>query len=174
MLQAPYSLRISFQEEILDATSEAAALIRSLANNISNMERSLQVSHLKRVHLASVRLQRSIDVRSYLLTSSSTLELKGDAQWGAQHCSYHEAMRQQRRLRSWPSREADELEGDGGGDKAELIARMPALQSTAALSLATFTMLLIEFVARLDHLTDAVGELAAAAKFKHTSDTSVR
>lgn len=79
--------------------------------------------------------------------------------------SYHETMRkQQRRLYSWPSREVDEFEEDEGGD-ADLIPRMRALESTASLSLATFTSLLIEFVARLDHLVDAVDVLAKMAKF---------
>ncbi|KAI3934186.1 hypothetical protein MKX01_026383 [Papaver californicum] len=63
--------------------------------------------------------------------------------------SYHESMKkQQRKLYSWPSRE------------------MRTLESTAALSLATFTSLLIEFVARLDHLVEVVDELARMAKFK--------
>lgn len=73
--------------------------------------------------------------------------------------------KQQRRLHSWPSREVDDFEEDGGAE-AGLIPRMRALESTAALSLATFTSLLIEFVARLDHLVDAVDVLAKMAKFK--------
>lgn len=80
--------------------------------------------------------------------------------------TYHEMMKkQQRRLYSWPSREVDEFEDDGVADHAGLIPRMRALESTAALSLATFTSLLIEFVARLDHLVDAVDFLAKMANF---------
>ena len=44
---------------------------------------------------------------------------------------------------------------------------MAALESTAALSLATFTSLLIEFVARVDHLVEVVDKLSKMAKFKH-------
>ncbi|XP_059642125.1 aluminum-activated malate transporter 9-like [Cornus florida] len=81
--------------------------------------------------------------------------------------SYHETMRKQsRRLHSWPSREVDAFEEEGGFT-ADFIPRMRALESTAALSLATFTSLLIEFVARLDHLVEAVDELAKMARFKH-------
>jgi len=80
--------------------------------------------------------------------------------------SYHETMKkQQRRLYSWPSREVDGFEEDGGAD-ADWIPRMRALESTASLSVATFTSLLIEFVARLDHLVDAVDILAKMARFK--------
>ncbi|KAK3001808.1 hypothetical protein RJ639_021850 [Escallonia herrerae] len=80
--------------------------------------------------------------------------------------SYHELMRKQsRKLHSWPSIEVDAFEEEGGFGP-DIIPRMRALESTAALSLATFTSLLIEFVARLDHLVEAVDELSTMAKFK--------
>ncbi|KAI3939730.1 hypothetical protein MKW92_034258 [Papaver armeniacum] len=46
------------------------------------------------------------------------------------------------------------------------LATFTSSESTAALSLATFTSLLIEFFSRLDHLAEAVDELAKTAKFK--------
>ncbi|KAI3849725.1 hypothetical protein MKW98_026639 [Papaver atlanticum] len=46
------------------------------------------------------------------------------------------------------------------------LAAFTSSESTAALSLATFTSLLIEFFSRLDHLAEAVDELAKTAKFK--------
>ncbi|XP_010917158.1 aluminum-activated malate transporter 9-like [Elaeis guineensis] len=201
-IQAPYNLRITFQSEIHDAASQAAELLRSLGNNISNMKSSLHTSLLKRLHSSTGRLQSSIDLHSYLLTSThsfydctakptdklpNTLSLtlkdcsgpfpkqSSDAEPNPnpavpiQAESYHEAMRkQQRRLYSWPSREVDDFEEDGGVD-TDMIPHMRTLESTAALSLATFTSLLIEFVARLDHLVDAVDALAKMAKFKQES-----
>ncbi|KAJ6829363.1 aluminum-activated malate transporter 9-like [Iris pallida] len=209
-IQAPYNLRCTFQHEILDATNQAAELIRSLAKDISSMKHTLHSSPLRRVHSSTERLQRSIDTHSYLLTPihesssddclpppklpnklSSTLSLNlkdFSDKLNEQYCSnnnnddepkpvlpavapvrsesYHENMKkQQRRLHSWPSREVDDF-GEDGGAEAGLIPRMKALESTAALSLATFTSLLIEFVARLDHLVDAVDVLAEMAKFK--------
>ncbi|XP_058100321.1 aluminum-activated malate transporter 9-like [Magnolia sinica] len=195
-IQAPYNLRITFESEIRDASSKAAALVRSLSKDIHTMKHTLQTSLLKSVHISTERLQRSIDMHySYLLTAGHDLDLLskptpikhsttlGDS--GEQELplntpppstaiapvapteSYHEIMRkQQRRLHSWPSREVDEFEEEGG-ITTSLVPKMRALESTTALSLATFTSLLIEFVARLDHLVEAVDELARMANFKN-------
>eukprot|EP00262_Sarcandra_glabra_P001559 TRINITY_DN11699_c0_g1_i1.p1 TRINITY_DN11699_c0_g1~~TRINITY_DN11699_c0_g1_i1.p1 ORF type:complete len:541 (-),score=43.64 TRINITY_DN11699_c0_g1_i1:228-1850(-) len=206
-IQAPYNLRITFQSEICDASNQAAELVRSLGKDINNMKRSLQTCLLKKVHSSTERLQRSIDMHSYLLTSnhdvldgpskqpiklsttlSSTLSDLSNGLIGlsggldstmnpqgqnapttpalAHTEAYHETMKkQQRRLHSWPSREVDDFEEEGGIG-VDVIPRMRTLETTTALSLATFTSLLIEFVARLDHLVDAVDELARMAKFK--------
>ncbi|OAY70974.1 Aluminum-activated malate transporter 9 [Ananas comosus] len=192
-IQAPYHLRCAFRSEILDATNQAAELLRSLSKDINNMKWSLQTSLLKHVHSSTERLQHSIDMHSYLLTSShdqydtsnklqrkpsktTSFNLKDltdnldEPETGKTETmqveSYHESMKkQQRRLHSWPSREVDDFEEEGK-IVSDLVPRMRALESTAALSLATFTSLLIEFVARLDHLVEAVDKLAKMAKFK--------
>ncbi|GAB2296741.1 hypothetical protein Dimus_030847 [Dionaea muscipula] len=205
-IQAPHNLRIRFQSEIRDATSQAAELIRSLGKDINNMKRSLQTTLLKRLHSSTELLQRAVDMHSFHLISSfvetsdsasKTLDSKlsralsstllndrsahlpklgpGDQTLAepmpspqtvvvVQTESYHEMMRKQsRRLHSWPSREVDAFEEESGG----LVPRMRTLDSAASLSLATFASLLIEFVARLDHLVEAVDELSRLAKFRH-------
>ncbi|KAL3498934.1 hypothetical protein ACH5RR_041666 [Cinchona calisaya] len=200
-IQAPYNLRITFQKEIQDATTEAAELVRYLGNDIRDMQRSLKTPLLKKVHVSTERLQRAIDMHSYLLTSiydqpsdnsskplqklsrTSSNDLSNQmSEFGIKlpdeqnpnsgsfpppHTeSYHEAMRKHsRRLYSWPSREVDAFEEEGGYS-ADFVPKMRALESTAQLSLATFTSLLIEFVARLDHLVEAVDDLSNLAKFK--------
>ncbi|ONK66396.1 uncharacterized protein A4U43_C06F7410 [Asparagus officinalis] len=172
-IQAPHNLRCTFQPEISDATNHAAELIRTLAKDISNMKHNLHSSLLKQLHSSTERLQRSIDMHSYLLIPS-TKPFNIDASFKLKECpmlgdpvqteSYHESMKkQQRKLYSWPSREVEEFEKDK--TDAELIPRMRAFESTTALSLATFASLLIEFVARIDHLVDAVDVLAKMARF---------
>ncbi|KAK4435425.1 Aluminum-activated malate transporter 9 [Sesamum alatum] len=196
-IQAPYNLRVAFQKEIKDAAKEAAELVRSLGKDICNMRRSLKTLLLKRVHSSTERLQRAVDMHSYLLTSDPT-DTSSKPQSTLSHAlssafsnlsnhmaeldnkllgqtpdrpsqpldSYHETMRKQsRRLYSWPSREVDAFEEEGGFS-SDCIPRMRALETTATLSLATFTSLLIEFVARLDHLVEAVDQLSKMAKFK--------
>ncbi|CAA3011607.1 aluminum-activated malate transporter 9-like [Olea europaea subsp. europaea] len=83
--------------------------------------------------------------------------------------SYHAMMRKQsRRLYSWPSREVDAFEEEGHFS-ADIIRKMGAPESTAIISLATFTSLLIKFVAsqaRLDHLVEEVDELSKMSNFK--------
>ena len=73
--------------------------------------------------------------------------------------------KQSRRQHSWPLREMDVFD-DGGGVPVEYLQRMRKQESTAAMSLANFTSLLIEFVARLDYLVETVDELSKMAKFK--------
>lgn len=163
---------------------------------------------LKKVHTLTVRLQRAVDLHSYLLTStleppppadnvnsttvtkpistsndhsfklhmSSTELLDGNNKKFPNELSegvvplselgQQMSRKQSRRQYSWPSREVDVFEGAGAACVIDFVPKMRALESTAALSLATFTSLLIEFVARLDHLVEAVDHLAIMAKFK--------
>jgi hypothetical protein len=163
-----------------------------MAEDINDMKWSLQTSLLKLVHVSTKRLQNPI--HSYLFTTSHEdksakaqlrttrivsfnhqgftkhyEETKSKVTWNTatpsavlmQAESYHEVMkRQQRRLPFMA------FQGGHGNMVPDMIPRMPTLQSTTALSLATFTSLLIEFVARLDHLFEAAEKLGKVARFK--------
>ncbi|KAI3707091.1 hypothetical protein L6452_25303 [Arctium lappa] len=205
-IRASYNLRFLFQTEILETTSKATELIRCLGKDICDMKQTLKCSLLKNVHSSTARLQRAIDMHSYLLASSckqsdnssktlpklshtlsSTIsnlsnqlaefnteivedEINSHIQMipceslsTIQSGSYYETTRKQsRRQYSWPSRDAFTFEDDANG-----IPRIREWESTTALSLATFISLLIEFVARLDHLVEAVNELSKMAEFNH-------
>lgn len=74
--------------------------------------------------------------------------------------------KQLRRLHAWPLGEVSTFEEEGVSN-IDMLLRMKALETTAALSLATFTSLLIEFVGMLNRLVEAVDELSKLAMFKH-------
>nr|XP_043622452.1 aluminum-activated malate transporter 9-like [Erigeron canadensis] len=134
-IQTPHSIRLLFQTEILEATSKAAELIRSLSEDICDMKQTLKCSLLKNVLFSKVKLQRAIDVHLF------NKDIAGDEinyQGQRQTESYH-----------------------------EIVRPVVIWESTATLSLITFTSLLIELVARLDQLVEAVNELSRMAKFKH-------
>ncbi|KAI3792580.1 hypothetical protein L2E82_06463 [Cichorium intybus] len=187
-IQAPYNLRSAFQREISEATSKAAELVRCLGKDICDMKQTLKCSLLKSVHSSTGRLQRAIETHAYLLASSyefpdhsqlaefnktnaegeinsqSQRMLHGNLPTIRSESCNEKIRRQSRRQYSWPS-----IEGDGNEDGTDGIPRTFSRESTAALSLSTFTSLLIEFVARLDHLVEAVHELSKMAKFEHDS-----
>ncbi|XP_024987074.1 aluminum-activated malate transporter 9-like [Cynara cardunculus var. scolymus] len=184
-IQASYNLRFAFQTEILETTSKATGLIRCLGKDICDMKQTLKCSSLKSVHNSTTRLQRAIDMHLYLHASgyeqsdnsskpfpklshtlSSTISNLSNqlAEFNTEITEDETRRKQSTRQYSWPSRDTSTFENDTND-----IPRIRAWESTAALSLATFTSLLIEFVARLDHLVEAVNELSKMAKFKHES-----
>lgn len=156
--------------------------MRSLGKDINNMRQSLKISQLKNVHSAAEKLQRAIDTHSYLFTPPcdiiglSTASLSSlddlpslsaelDSNGSERSLNKQNSLRQQsRRQHSWPLREMDVFD-DGRCVSIEFLPRMRKLESTAAMSLANFTSLLIEFVARLDYLVETVDELSKMAKF---------
>ncbi|XP_050945856.1 aluminum-activated malate transporter 9-like [Cucumis melo] len=187
-IQAPYNLRITFKSEIQDVANQAAELMRSLGKDIDNMKQSIKISQLKDVHSTAEKLQRAIDTHSYLLTptcdtiglsttSSGNLDdlpsLSAELDSNGSKRSLNKQdthgvdlvrKQQSRRQHSWPLREMDVFD-DGRCVAIEFLPRMRKLESTAAMSLANFTSLLIEFVARLDYLVETVDELSRMAKF---------
>ncbi|CAJ1927570.1 unnamed protein product [Sphenostylis stenocarpa] len=175
-IQVPYKLRVGLQSEVQEASNQAAEVVRMLGRDISCMQWSLKDSHIKRLHNSVKRLQSSMSFQySSMLTSAfeSPTDNSSNSFANISHIIYHVPYqremeeelecyheitgKQLRRLYSWPPREADAFEED-----SEKNIKM----STAILSLANFASSLMEFVARVDHLVEAVEKLSKMAKFK--------
>lgn len=113
----------------------------------------LVISSLSSMNLRSNNMQRNHDT---LNPNASTISV---SQWG----SGEDVLRSQT---MWPSRLS--LLGETILNERE--AR--TYESASALSLATFTSLLIEFVARLQNLVDSFEEMSKKAKFSEALDSS--
>ncbi|XP_057831269.1 aluminum-activated malate transporter 9 isoform X2 [Cryptomeria japonica] len=179
-LQAPQNLRKEFAKELRDASTHAAKLIRELGSNIDKMQSSSFVMLLKKVHTAAERLQNKIDTHSHLVLPKTSKELETKPSLisypseglcnGDNSCDgveFSEMKKISRRLHSWPSLEVDMLEEGHMDDHAHEVPKITGHESINALSFITFASLLIEFLARLDHLVRTVEQLGKLAKFSH-------
>lgn len=177
-IQAPYSLRKAFDSELREASTEAAALVRELGRSINHMQQcSLPKLLLENVHTAALRLQSKVDQHSYLLlepkprTVISPELSQSSALNSPRSSSFHknDAESYCEKLCSMPSPkefdDPDEEENDGGGGEGGL-EKTRGSDIASNLALGTFASLLMEFIARLDHLVEAVHELGVLAKFK--------
>ncbi|KAK8659238.1 hypothetical protein V6N13_029447 [Hibiscus sabdariffa] len=190
-IQAPPDKRLAFALELHRASNAGARVLRELGEKVERMEKLGPGDILREVHEAAADLQTKIDKKSYLLVNSeswaspptvqnkeleesvSMVERKDDEQrkvikslsdmWEVQYSmdsrATPELMTGESEKPSWPY----------------LSFRTNALlhrqeskiyESASALSLATFASLLIEFIARLQNLVDAVQELSEKANFK--------
>ncbi|KHG13463.1 Aluminum-activated malate transporter 6 -like protein [Gossypium arboreum] len=178
-VKAPPEKRQVFAVEIKRVGNEGAKVVRELGAKVEKMEKLSPGDILREVHEAGEDLQMKIDDKSYLLVNSET--------WATPlHNKEHEeeAKDDEHKLNmkslsdisvypsdvvipestmrkpSWPclSFTADALLPQPRESKI--------YQSASSLSLATFTSLLIEFVARLQNLVDAFQELSELADFK--------
>ncbi|XP_028774808.1 putative aluminum-activated malate transporter 3 [Neltuma alba] len=150
---------------ILTSTSESKPLTVSKpshALSMSSASSSTNISTVASDQTAELEPEKNSNTQAQNIGGGGGVSLPAQ-----QTESYHEMMRRQfRRIYSWPSIEVDAFDGDYG-TTSDLLPRMRALESTAALSLTSFTSTLVEFVARLDHLIQAVDKLSKMAKFKH-------
>jgi len=174
-IQAPYYLRKAFESELLEASREAAALVRELGRNINNMQQpNIPKLLLEKVHTAAERLQSKIEEQSHLLLNYKpriiiSPELSHDSPLNSPRSSPEDKNDLQSNCEPAMKKpieflhpdHGEDVEGEGGVDK------MRASEIASALALWTFASLLMEFMARLDYLVDAVYELGILAKFKY-------
>ncbi|XWS64328.1 hypothetical protein CRYUN_Cryun06bG0177000 [Craigia yunnanensis] len=198
-IQAPPEKRQVFATELQRVGNAGAKVLRELGDKIEKMEKLSSGDILREIHEAGEDLQLKIDEKSFLLVNSeswanapqfkeyeepvSIIDVKDDENkvikslsdmWDVQNPNMGMESRMPDLISSdsmlqkpsWPrlSFTADALLNQ---------QESKIYESASSLSLATFTSLLIEFVARLQNLVDAFQELSEKANFKVPVDQPV-
>jgi len=175
VMQAPYNLRKAFESELLEASKEASALVRELGRNIDIMQQpNIPKLVLQKVHSSAERLQSKIEEQSYLLRNFKpgiiiSLELSHDSPLDNPLSSpnnQNDVESNCETAMKKPIEFHDSEEDEEGGEVEGGVDKTRASEIASALALWTFASLLMEFMARLDHLVGAVYDLGMLAKFK--------
>lgn len=175
-------MKLVAEPEIRNAASQATELLCQLANNLSDMKHNpVETTNiLKSVHDSLYRLQQSVAYNSILFTTlrnSFSLNLMDNHNMPKTNAyanallkseAYIERLRgkEARRLNSWPSIDSQKMEDARKIDPGKILRKTENSKSMEALSSGMFVSLLIEFIAKLDHLVDTVDELFKMAKLE--------
>ena len=166
-------------------------MLRELGNKVKNMEKLGSVDILCEVHEAAEELQNKVDQKSYLLVHAESWEI-GNRSKELEHpqdflslddeekeltkCKFHSKtaldLRSLPMSMSWDVGKSDIGANFTPPEPVPEEGESKTYENASSLSLATFTSLLIEFVARLQNLVDAFKELSEIANFKDPVEQS--
>ncbi|XP_052199723.1 aluminum-activated malate transporter 9 [Diospyros lotus] len=176
-IQAPPEQRWVFASELERVGVEGARVLRELGDKVEKMEKLSPLDILQDVHEAAQQLQkRIIDQKSQLLMSSSSSEKQQPKELeDSQKLCRGEDEDKRETVVDVDSSAKSEASAQlwssfiAGATKVEEdeLKKWGCHQSASALSLATFASLLIEFVARLQHVVRSFQELSDKANFKN-------
>ncbi|KAG5536216.1 hypothetical protein RHGRI_023861 [Rhododendron griersonianum] len=185
-IQAPPEKRRVFRSELERVGNAGAIVLRELGNKLENMEKLGTVDILCEVHEAAEELQKKVDQKSYLLVHAESWEIGSQSKefQHPQDLLTLDMYDDENKLNKWKSCNAAVLDQgshpmsrswDAGNVNMGINFITPdavpegeskTYENASSLALATFTSLLIEFVARLQNLVDAFEELSEKANFK--------
>ncbi|XP_047959144.1 aluminum-activated malate transporter 4-like [Salvia hispanica] len=191
-IQAPSELRQVFKEGIQRVGTEGAKVLTMLSEKVENMEKLSSEDPLADIHDAAENLQMMIDQRSYLLVNADSWD--SDRRPGNLDPEMIRELKENenkpflvKSLSSINQQSTQTLVTANNVDSGEDVFKQqtmwpsrPSLsnereirtyESASALSLATFTSLLIEFVARLHNLIHSFEELSEKAEFREPVET---
>ncbi|KAG6426614.1 hypothetical protein SASPL_110840 [Salvia splendens] len=196
-IQAPSELRQVFKDGIQRVGIQGAKVLTMLSEKVENMEKLSSQDPLADIHDAAENLQMMIDQRSYLLVNADSWE--GVRRPGSLNPETIRELREkenkpflikslgsikQQTLRNYDAVTANNVDSEEDVFKQQTMwpsrlslsdlneREIQTYESASALSLATFTSLLIEFVARLQNLIHSFEELSEKAEFREPVETT--
>ncbi|KAF5467635.1 hypothetical protein F2P56_011868 [Juglans regia] len=194
-IQAPAEKRQVFSNELQRVGTEGAKVLRELGSKVEKMEKLSSKDILFEVHDAAEELQMKIDRKSYLLVNSDSwegvmrakefedpqtlIDVEDNENKGIVINSLSETWFHNSNMSVEPSSMPQWISSESvlkkpeswphlsfAGDSMLNEQESKVYESASSLSLATFSSLLIEFVARLQNIVDEFEELSEKAKFK--------
>ncbi|OIV90941.1 hypothetical protein TanjilG_16901 [Lupinus angustifolius] len=202
-IQAPPEKRLVFCDELQKVGAEGAKVLRQLGSKFEKMEKLSNTDILREVHEAAEILQLKIDKLSYLLLNSEGWEAARKAKENEQPDNSNDDVKDNENkdsLINSPTETGDDsklsiciehslTELSFAHTMNKSLVNWPqssfiidpityepeskVYESASSLSLATFTSLLIEFVARLQSLVHEFQDLSEKANFKDPFDQPV-
>ncbi|GLJ22630.1 hypothetical protein SUGI_0425900 [Cryptomeria japonica] len=166
-IETPHSLRSVLKKPCTKVGQEAAKLLGELSSSIQQMRRCDWESIMKELQLALKDLQVAMHAQpKLLLHSTRVVPMEKIFEDESREAQDNETGRKGfRRLMSW--------HGESGSTETEKrLISGHGVEFAEALPLATFAWTLVEIVARLKHVAEAVEELDTMANFKPYNPSS--